>query len=61
MDSLRERIAAFANESANLLVQLNELDELREQIRKLSPGSPKPVKRSTSVKRRSLSPGADWR
>ena len=33
MGSLRERIDAYADASANLVVQLNELDELREQVR----------------------------
>jgi hypothetical protein len=32
MGSLRERIAAYADASANLITQLNELDELREQV-----------------------------
>jgi len=34
MGSLQERIAAYANPSANLLTQLKELDELREQVSK---------------------------
>jgi hypothetical protein len=34
MGSLRERITAYADASANLLTQLNELAELREQVRK---------------------------
>jgi hypothetical protein len=33
MDPLRERIDAYAHLSAKLVVQLNELDELREQVR----------------------------
>jgi hypothetical protein len=33
MSSLEERINAFAEACANLLVQLNELAELHEQIR----------------------------
>ena len=39
MGLLRERIEAYAHASANLVVQLNELDELREQVRqaRLSP------------------------
>jgi len=45
MGSLQERIAALA--SANLLTQLKELDELREQVKKakkLSTATPKPLK-----------------
>ena len=34
MGSLQERIAALTAASANLLTQLNELDELRERVRK---------------------------
>jgi hypothetical protein len=34
MDSLQNRIAAYAAASANLLAQLNELDELRERVKK---------------------------
>jgi hypothetical protein len=39
MGLLRERIDAYADASVNLIVQLNELDELREQVRlaRLSP------------------------
>jgi hypothetical protein len=47
MGSLQERIAAYANASANLLTQLKELDELREQVKKakkLSTATPKLVK-----------------
>jgi hypothetical protein len=41
MGSLRERIAAYANASAQLLVQLEELDRLRERVRQaqLPPGT----------------------
>jgi hypothetical protein len=59
MGSLQERIAACANTSANLLAQLIELDELREQVRKaeLSPTIPRrPLKRPASVCRRILAP-----
>ena len=45
MGSLQERLAAYANASANLLTQLKELDELREQVKKakkLSTATPKP-------------------
>ena len=55
MSSLQERIAAYAHMSANLLTQLNELDELRERVRKaqLSFTMPKPLKqRPISVNRR---------
>jgi hypothetical protein len=34
MGSLQERIAAFAQASGNLLTQLKDLDELREQVKK---------------------------
>ena len=34
MGTLQERIAAYADASANLLIQLIELDKLREQVRK---------------------------
>jgi hypothetical protein len=34
MGSLQERIAAYADASANLLALLTELDELRERVRK---------------------------
>jgi hypothetical protein len=37
MDSLQKRIAAYADASANLLAQLNELDELRERVKKALP------------------------
>jgi hypothetical protein len=37
MDSLQKRIAAYADASANLLAQLNELDELRERVKKAVP------------------------
>ena len=59
MGSLQERITACANASANLLAQLTELDELREQVRKaeLSPAIRKrPLKRPASVDRRVLAP-----
>jgi hypothetical protein len=61
MGSLQERIAACANAAANLLAQLSELDELREQVRKaqLSLALPKrPLKRPASVGRRVLKPSA---
>ena len=64
MGSLQERIAACANASANLLAQLTELDELREQVRKaeLSPAIPRrSLKRSASVDRRVLVPGDNSR
>jgi hypothetical protein len=59
MGSLQERIAACANASANLLAQLTELDELREQVRKAeqSPAIRKrPLKRAASQRRGSSSP-----
>ena len=34
MSSLQQRIAAFADMTANLITQLRELDLLREQVRK---------------------------
>jgi hypothetical protein len=37
MDSLQKRIAAYADASANLLARLNELDELRERVKKALP------------------------
>jgi len=37
MDSLQKRIAAYADASANLLAQLNELNELRERVKKALP------------------------
>jgi hypothetical protein len=33
MTSLQQRIAVYANLSSNLLIQLNELDRLRDQVR----------------------------
>jgi hypothetical protein len=63
MSSLGMRIAAFANASANLLAQLNELDELRERIRKaeLSLAMPKPRKRPASIRQRVLAASANSR
>ena len=63
MGTLKERIAAYADASANLLIQLIELDKLREQVRKaqLSPATPKPLKRPASVNRRVLEPSPDLR
>ena len=55
MRSLRERIIAYADVCANLVAQLNELAELREQVRRaqLSPAMRKPNKqRPASVGRR---------
>ena len=58
MGSLQERLAAYANASANLLTQLKELDELREQVKKakkLSTATPKPLKqRPANFCRRAL-------
>ena len=58
MGSLQERIAAYANPSANLLTQLKELDELREQVKKakkLSTATPKPqMQRPANFCRRAL-------
>ena len=34
MSSIKQRIAAYAATSANLLTQMNELEELRERVRK---------------------------
>ena len=36
VSSLQKRVAAYAKVSRNLLTQLNELDQLRERVRKLS-------------------------
>jgi hypothetical protein len=54
MDSLRERIVAYANASANFLAQLNELDELREQVRQaqLSPRNDQATERARQHHRR---------
>ena len=58
MGSLQERIAAYANPSGNLLTQLKELDELREQVKKakkLSTATPKPqMQRPANFCRRAL-------
>jgi hypothetical protein len=53
MGSLRERIAAYANASAQLLVQLEELDRLREQVRQaqLSPRDAHATERSQHQRR----------
>ena len=64
MSSLEERINAFAEACANLLVQLNELAELHERIRKeqLAIAMRKPLKqRAESVSRRVLRSRAYWR
>jgi hypothetical protein len=64
MDSLQERIVAYANASANLLAQLNELNELREKVSKaqLSAAMSEPRKqRYARVERRVLEPSANWR
>ena len=64
MDSLRDRIVAYADASADLLAQLVELDELREMVRKaqLSSALPKsPKQRPPSVNRRILAPSANGR
>jgi hypothetical protein len=55
MSLLRERLAAHVTVIANLITQMNELDELRERVRKaqLSPTMPKPFKQGpASVTRR---------
>jgi hypothetical protein len=46
MSSLQERIASHADVVAKLITHLNELDELRERVRKaqLSTAVPKPPK-----------------
>lgn len=63
MSSLRERITAYANASANLLTQLNELDELRERVRRaqLSSRITKPLKAPRQPHRRSAASGGSWR
>jgi hypothetical protein len=54
MGSLRERIAAYANASSNLLAQLQELDKLRELVRqaRLSPRNAHTTERSRQHQRR---------
>ena len=56
MSSLRKRISAYAHASATLLAQLNELDELRERVRKAerSLAIAKPLKRPASFSQRVL-------
>jgi hypothetical protein len=64
MGSLQERIAATADAFAYLIIQLNELEELRERVRKaqLSTTMPKPPKkRPASINRRVLAPSGNWR
>jgi hypothetical protein len=71
MGSLQERIAAYANASANLLTQLKELDELRERVKrakKLSTATPRLRLRLRLLKqgpasfyRRAPTPRAHWR
>jgi hypothetical protein len=67
MGSLQERIAAYANASANLLTQLKELDELRERVKrakKLSNATPRLrlLKQGpASFYRRAPTPRAHWR
>ena len=64
MSSLKERIDDFAEACANLLVQLNELAELHEQVRKaqLSPAAYKPLKqRPARFSRRVRKSKAYWR
>ena len=60
MSSLRKRIAAYTDASANLLAQLNELDELREQVRQAerSLAMLKPLKRPASIGQRVLAASA---
>ena len=62
MISLEERINAFAEACANLLVQLNELAELHEQVRKaqLSPAY-KPLKQRPARVSRRVRSRAYWR
>jgi hypothetical protein len=65
MGSLQERIAAYANTSANLLTELKELDKLRELItkaKKLSAARPIPLKQKpASFCRRASTSRARWR
>jgi hypothetical protein len=63
MGSLRERIAAYVDVSANLLTQLNELDELRERVRKaqLSRRDAQATETARHHPRRVLVAGADAR
>jgi hypothetical protein len=41
MGSFEQRIAAYAAVSANLLTQMNELEELRERVRKAQLSAPR--------------------
>jgi hypothetical protein len=62
MGLFQERIAAYAATCANLLTQLKELDELREQVRKaqLSIAVAKPLKqRPASINQRALAAGTN--
>jgi hypothetical protein len=45
MSSLQRRIAAITDTTANLIIQLRELDELREQVRKAARKLPQPKPR----------------
>jgi hypothetical protein len=61
MGSLQERIAAYANTSANLLAQLKELDELREQLKRAKKLATATQQKPASVYRRASSPRVRWR
>jgi hypothetical protein len=41
MSSIKQRLAAYAAVSANLLTQMNELVELRERVRKAQLSAPR--------------------
>jgi hypothetical protein len=41
MSSIKQRIAAYAAACANLVTQMNELDELRERVRKAQLSAPR--------------------
>jgi hypothetical protein len=63
MGSLKERIAAYVDASAKLIIQLRELDSLRERVKKAKRrynATPRPLRRRPSSSRRTNPPRADW-
>ena len=64
MGSLRERVVAYANTSANLLAQLKELVELRERVKKAEKfcaAMHKSMKQKpASFYRKASTPRANW-
>jgi hypothetical protein len=61
MGTLQRRVDAYTNMSANLITQLNELDQLRERVRKLSLRLANARKRRARRSQRALAPNANWR